>query len=346
MSRKKTESRENSSEHENQPNYLEDFEIKLSRLKPYPNPKEIAKNFVTNEIKLNPEKMAGAILWQHGGTFDILISNKKAPGYSQGIHNEILSEYQIYFHEKETWMAYLMTANEKRYLIVPRFTFISLAKRDELLKTLERYGVSIAFSANPNRDTAYQYAVDHNSRATIVMGDRTAEIDKLIWDDALIQIAKKYSLNIFEYLRLRLTGNLPEGRKPSMSVQREKLESYLDRFNFSKTRAELLLLSDEKLEGLVKFAFTNTVHEVIRAVSKITLLPFPQEIKFQHDSKKRSDFITGLFSVPKEHASVIMMKLEFLGGQISYEPEVVDINATEATLRISYPLTPEYPDKP
>jgi len=220
MSKETIEKDNFSAEAEKPVDYLADFENRLSNLKPYSNPQELAKSFATDEIKLYPDKLTGAILWQHDDVFDILISNREDSGYSQGIHDEILSEYKVRFGVKGFLAFLVITKNKKRYLMTSLFSHINHREQDKLLETLKRYRISVAFSADHSLSVDRfgsvfsKYDLDDNSETALATGNYTAEIDKLIWDNTVSQIARKYALTIFEFLRLRLTGTLPEGKRP------------------------------------------------------------------------------------------------------------------------------------
>lgn len=190
--------------------YIDQFEAKLKALEPYPYPEKIARKFETDVVGIYPEKLTSAILWHTNGGFEILLSSNIQSGYNEMDHQRILDEYNLSDNLRDFRMSIFIESGESRYLISDHLEFLNSNERKEIIRTLQRYGVSIVFSSSLKPRLRDFRTLKPNETTSICTGDYTEAIDNLIFNDWTKQIAKTYGLTVNEWIRFRLNNELPD----------------------------------------------------------------------------------------------------------------------------------------
>jgi hypothetical protein len=204
------------------PNYLQIFNERLDKLTPLPEQKtlEVANKFKLDELGLYPTKIIPAILYTSldGGDFQVLLPNvEKYEHYRLEDHTRTLDEFGLAFQEDSTYSGFIVvdTRNNKylliNYLQATKFVEDGTARVKDCLS---RYGITAGFSLGLDPDNDTGYILDNSHRNSLVPEgvDLVDVVQELLGNDVVLQLAKVYGLTYTEYLRFKLTGNLPGGK--------------------------------------------------------------------------------------------------------------------------------------
>lgn len=206
-----------------EPDYLRLFEERLEKLIPIPEDrtKETAEMFGLNEVGIYPTKLVASILYAPLGDSDIqiLISNTEKYGrYYQQNHDTILEEFGIYPpNANETFPGFVVVdSNDRIYLLGSGLQRIKDLENGEARarECLSRYGITAGFRPDPSFTEPNEEGVNDPPMSI----DHANLVMELVSEDLFLQIAKTYGLTNTEYLRFKLTWELPENKTRPISI--------------------------------------------------------------------------------------------------------------------------------
>lgn len=135
----------------------------------------------------------------------------------------ILNEFGLLFDIKETFLGFVVVGTDsKRFLLCNALWILDEEEetRNKMKDCVTRYGITASFSIEPNDSfTGYDLAMEEAGNFTPDGINFVDVVDELVKDDTLLQIAKTYGLSNTDYLRFRLTGELPDDKTRPISTQ-------------------------------------------------------------------------------------------------------------------------------
>lgn len=194
------------------------FRNRLSRLKPLAedrkerDPKYLA---VDQFGFASINKMIEVVSYTNPSTskVDFLLGKKRDSGYT-GAHNIITTEFSFLgdsFRNRLHGVVF-EDENKMRGMILGGFYLESESKTSErstrYIDALRRYGVDMLISSSLSYAGSNYFLSDSGFKAAALSVDDRYE--KMMWDTQRLQAAEKYKLTNSEYLRFRLSNQLPD----------------------------------------------------------------------------------------------------------------------------------------
>lgn len=200
--------------------YVATFKSRLAIVDSFDDGKRRVDRLNPNLTVIHPDRVLPAILWMHDDGAEILIGDGRE-FRSMYMHDEICRQNGVQTEMLKTLPAWLLTVGDKRFISSEFLPHIHDEREDKLRNLLQRYHIEGAFA--PSRDfdskSSWERGIADSKNeweiTWISSSDYTKAMDELLRDDWTSQIAEIYGLTNTEFLRMRLTGELPEDkRKP------------------------------------------------------------------------------------------------------------------------------------
>lgn len=200
--------------------YVATFESRFARVEAFDDGRRRVTRHNPNLTAIQPDRILPAVLWMRDEGPEILLGdgNEHRATY---IHDAICRQNGVQWGIVDTFPSWILTIGDKKFLSSEFLIHFHYEREDKLRDTLQRYRIEGAFA--PSKDfhgtNSWEKGISDSENewtTTWVSNTDYAEVmDELLRDDWTSQIAMTYGLTNTEFLRMRLTGELPEDkRKP------------------------------------------------------------------------------------------------------------------------------------
>lgn len=200
--------------------YVAVFESRLARVEPYDNGGRRVTRPNPNLTIVQADRLLPAVLWMRDEDPEILVGDGRE-SRSNYMHVEICRQNGVRWELGETFPAWVLTVGDKRFLSSEFLIHFHYERKDKLRDMLKHYRIDGAFapSKDSHRTSSWEKGIADSENewdtTWVSSSDYTKVMDELLRDDWTSQVAQLYGLTNTEFLRMRLTGELPEDkRKP------------------------------------------------------------------------------------------------------------------------------------
>lgn len=210
--------------------YVAVFKSRLARAEAFDDSRGRVTRHNPNLTAVQPDRILPAILWMRDEGPEILLGdgNEYRATY---IHDEICRQNGAQWGIVNTFPSWILTIGDKKFLSSEFLIHFHYEREDKLRYTLQRYQIEGAFAPSKDfhgtnsREKGISDSENEWTTTWVSNSDYTKVMDELLRDDWTSQIAELYGLINTEFLRMRLTGELPEGkRKPIRKTEEQPQE--------------------------------------------------------------------------------------------------------------------------
>lgn len=186
--------------------YKKRFDAAFSRIQTSKRNGRFSDDVKFGDIK--PDFFTSAILQKYDGfRYEILLDEDPTKGYSVFDHDRILNQHNMVFDKDATFMGFLFTCGDRRFLLINALVCATDCNQSEadvkgITDAMLRYGIEKAFSATTQRT---EYLLDKEIEPVDVK-----VVDKMLFDTWTGKVAIHHKWTIFEWLRFRMTMEVPE----------------------------------------------------------------------------------------------------------------------------------------
>lgn len=192
---------------------VRDFQLKMTEVIPFDDDGSLQHHLDMSGMGVHVEKFIDCVMWRESGRMDLLLGSRKKSGYRLNDHERILIERGLSYQLSKSFQAFVVEEKSKRcLLLVGLGALVDIGETEVVKSMLKRYGIEVAYSITTE---GYGYIFEEGIFLTSIPTKSLDQFDALILDEWTKQVAEIYGMTITEWLRFRLTGEMPENKKPA-----------------------------------------------------------------------------------------------------------------------------------